>query len=1135
MAYAFRIHACPANNPQGGKPANPSTMAGWTPTSYIAGTFLDNIQVGAYASKMGTSIPSFFSRIDLFNVAFEAKKGAMVQQLRTADVDTKLISECLDMLELLFQHGNDREHLVVKHWNAAQQIANLKASCEEHKELAEVIQSEIKNHQIGGSSVLDDIYLFYWKENIPGQIGTKEILIGGTSPYTLVFTSPNWKREARAMNLCKMRLDGSPMFFDATGTDTFKSLGDRSPQFANMLYAIRMAYPMATQSQAFDKYVNAFWNDLAVKPLEILKMGGAMAAFVQKYPPIRDIDNSIVMAGQLPCCYENIVVTSGYEMKPTASRWSQYQHNNVTINLAGTPLALSPEGLPYVPYINSQTHWNSSLNRIDEAVVRGQKLHDRVLPGNMGIKYPYVIASDFLEDKIIKLPTKLDASHFYTAFNGDSYYLLPLRKTFFKFFNPDDIDKIVKISMDGGDVIVTLNIPIVDTTYHTIPLSHKYSGNNIVALRATNIAFFPFYRVDWPNRQYLNRYNVMARGKNLSLSFIDTATDIDIPLNASDKMRTPEGGPLGGTRHYHIDSAFDIVEFSLTDSGNVLHALIVPKMTRITDAAINAVSYAVDFGTSNTHVAYQSNPDAEPVPFTIDNFSDGQTIMLAAADAVDNNFINREFTPLAIGRDKDVHYPMRTTVCETKGFEGEPTILFGNISIGFNFHLEQNALSNDTYKTNLKWLLEGNNVAAADQNRVQNFFKHTLWLLKNKSLLNGGDDNFNVYLTFPESMILPTRTSIMNAWRNAMTDLGIQCNLNNSKDFSESLAPYNSLAHIVGGESYMNVDIGGGTNDVLFVVKNNGTIQKAFYSSARFAANDLWGNGQKIGAAGGINNGFLDCVNAQIQNSRAQIPQALMRQYDIQLQRSDNADVLSYVFQHSKEFKPNAIIQGQKNLFALLFIHYGAILYNVARLIKKQGIDIPPVMSFTGMGSKYINIITEDIEAQTQLTKLLLELYTGKKVPANFSILSFVNNPNVKGDVKEVTANGAILGQALVPAFKILPNQLKRTIDYGFDTDYAVTFGELTTETMNKVSVEFAQFVDSWTDSTIRNFLNQNFGLLINQQLLNDLKILGVNSLNLMKGLNAFMEPVLELNETLFFWSLKTSIYEVSKKYKLYK
>ena len=141
MAYAFRIHE--PKNVGDPAPAAANTMDGWTETSHIAGNLLGNIPLGMHSNKMGTSIPSFFARIFLFEGAFQTLRGANIMRLRGVNSDTALVSECLDLIEFIFQHGNDPK-LVIKHWNANDQVCNLRNDgFPEHAKLAKVIEDEI--------------------------------------------------------------------------------------------------------------------------------------------------------------------------------------------------------------------------------------------------------------------------------------------------------------------------------------------------------------------------------------------------------------------------------------------------------------------------------------------------------------------------------------------------------------------------------------------------------------------------------------------------------------------------------------------------------------------------------------------------------------------------------------------------------------------------------------------------------------------------------------------------------------------------------------------------------------------------------------------------------------------------------
>lgn len=153
----------------------------------------DTVGSGIALSKMGTSIPTPFARIFLFKTAFEMVNGSA----DGADDNSaygKLVSECLDFLEFIYLYGDAIE---LKTWNVNDNITALKGS-------------ESKGHQILGKSLenfalnlgVKDIYLIYYNG----------VLVGGTSPFTLVYTSPNWQRVKNITNACG--LAGNQLFPD---------------------------------------------------------------------------------------------------------------------------------------------------------------------------------------------------------------------------------------------------------------------------------------------------------------------------------------------------------------------------------------------------------------------------------------------------------------------------------------------------------------------------------------------------------------------------------------------------------------------------------------------------------------------------------------------------------------------------------------------------------------------------------------------------------------------------------------------------------------------------------------------------------------------------------------------------------
>lgn len=1100
--------------------ATPSS--GWNRTNYFDAGSID---IGTSHDKMGTSIPSPFARLSLFQGAFKAC-GTDLAALRAYSIDTILISECLDLIEFLFQHGSDPK-LVIKRWNGQQQIQALRNDhIPEHEKLASVLGDELAQHP-----ELNDLFLFYWYDTTPmSPTMPQELLIGGTSPYTLAFTSPNWNRIRRENGFMFKRLNGNPMF----SPDNVEPLLSRDQKFKNLLYGFMQAYgiELATHAGDFYNYLQTMWNaDLPHDPL-VMAMGGNRASFLSKYTQLLDNSGATVTSAGLPFCFEKMVVTtSDYEIVPKVDRYSTYISRTGATMTVRPPLVLNDNGLPGAKYVGSAV-WDATTCIINDAIIRGLELHERMAPGAMGVKYPVLIWSDFLEDKILKLPYSQNSDCFITAFDGRSQYLLPLKRNFFKYFNVEDIEKpafdgsnrrLVEVTSQGDDVVVTLNIPVRDPNYKNIELSRRYrKGVDIVEASEVTLGFFPFYR---HANDALNRYSVLCTSQYTTLSFYKVES-IDHPVDAPSVVRTPDlQGIIFQTAYYTIDRQhFDIVEVNYEGT----NALVLPKMKLVgINPPTQTYTFAVDFGTSNTYIAHRTTSNTAPVSFEISE-EDRQTVYLINHNEITGNmasnipFWNREFAPLYIGKGRDMGYPARTATCETPTYTSSQPNLFGNISIGFSMLNERGNPSGFRYTTGLKWLLEQHPGDAVHTSRVKNYFLQTLWMLKNESLNNGGGDDFEVRLTFPAAMIDPS--SLINLWNQVKNELHLD-NCRISPNYSEAIAPYNCLANQIGSSSFLNIDIGGGTNDVFLVVRDaSGT--HAYHNSSKFAGDDLWGDGTSITNVSSFNNGFTSFVDAQVQATAGSYDQKYMDPLSALKNgvATSSADIMSYFFKHDTVFNTSDKIRGNSYLFSIVIVHYSGILYNVARLINKVGCDIPEKISFTGMGSKYISLISGMPMVIQGLTKILLEKYSGKKAPAGFKVIPY------DGDVKEITAKGA-LTDIVNPNLIIDPTQIERVCDYGFDCDRILTYQDIRSDKNIKqdVLLNFNNFIDTFKSSDLVNFLFQNLHLTIPDSLLTSLKGSADGSFNTVMLDTPGTFDQLNVVETLFFWPLKNALVEASQ------
>ena len=245
---------------------------------------------------------------------------------------------------------------------------------------------------------------------------------------------------------------------------------------------------------------------------------------------------------------------------------------------------------------------------------------------------------------------------------------------------------------------------------------------------------------------------------------------------------------------------------------------------------------------------------------------------------------------------------------------------------------------------------------------------------------------------------------------------------------------------------------------------------------------------------------------------------------------------MGYLFKYDNVFQTSAKIKGQRNLYSIVFIHYAALMYNVSRLIKKMGIEIPLKLSFTGMGSKYINLISTNPQTIKKLTVLLLEKYTGKKADSAFTIICAKNAQNENVDVKEITAKGVLEGLSLNTNFQIPSQTLSPIVDYGFDRTDELTYADVSTDEVRVAALEsFNQFIDSLQDRDFANFIFTNFkNLTISKDLIADLRKFAKQSFVTMSANIPDQYKDLNVTETLFFWPLKNSLVELSKNYAMY-
>lgn len=1100
----------------------------------------DTVGSGIALSKMGPSIPTPFARIFLFKTAFEMVNGSA----DGADDNSaygKLVSECLDFLEFIYGYGDAIE---VKSWNVDSNISALKNSAS-------------KGHQVLGKSLenfalnlgVKDIYLIYYNG----------VLIGGTSPFTLVYTSPNWQRVKNITNACG--LAGNQLFPDYSQPNTVATpLYKRDLGFRTMLtrYYVAFCDVPGMSATSFFKYiyrnqnmydvemkkyfaditgespydVAMFRNDYAcvkanMTEIDILGIGGASTLFLATTAPEPDPDATI---------------SEDYKIAATV--------DNGNVNC---PLVLFEGGITGATYVAGKP----LSNGIDIVRNPDEPLDSRILPGGQNIRYPYLTDTDFLQEKIIKVGYKVDTDNFMTfgiqtAGNGD--YLLPLRKEIFEYFKPSDFvdDSVHGLSikleeLDKETVNVHLTIPVQFKGRPYIELVHTYYKDDIVELKnypnVFSIGVFPSYRIlgnAVPNiysvlvldakKQVTTRYYALKDGK------------VEVVADVVSKSRLTNGG-----RYDELKQTFDICEVET----NGAKALLLPNFKEITPADGGGDTVVgIDFGTTNTYICFSTDGGGDPKSLEITR-DDMQVLMLNKINLDKGNFgddyrnsmymmspyitsLDREFVPLLLGDQSNVAYPFRTVTCETfdpqNGFDkiANPQ-LFADINIGFNFLKELVDLPKEKYNTNIKWDIEEGNTnepLTVKQNRVRAFCYQNAWMIKNKlMLLQDPRTSFTVFITFPYTMKRTVRNEIAAYWEEAFDKIMGRGNVVIER-VTESIAPYYSIISNDGNftDNALNIDIGGGTTDMLFADVEN---KKFFYTSSKFAGDDIWGDGKHLVNNNQKDNGFVKDFETKLASHSLLVSDDRSKgyeQYKSLVKKS--ADLMSYIFRYEDEFKYTGYIRQSKDkLMPVLCVHLGAILYHVAQVLTERHITIPSTIKFSGMGAKYIHIISDNESDVQDIVKMLLSAFMESlsgdkcKMPRNFKV-SFQNN------AKEVTAQGAML---------LNHNSLQNIRDY--DKEPLCVFGidkeisdELEYEDVpkykNDVLKSYDKFLDAFVrDKKITRFFKEEFGIIFTDELVNKLENEASQSFDLMsRNTNADY-----VSETMFFWPLKNGLYAASK------
>lgn len=1025
------------------------------------------------ANKPGSSIPSIFGRMMFFKTAL---KNARISNFGGINISVydKLVSQWLDLMEGIFNRSYNYTFTV---WNKDDQLEKLGRT---HKVLHDALKGQMDKYF---EDHVNNIYII--KNAKTGEI------VGATSPYTVVFTSPNYEKD-RPADIVPLinRKKGFRIYmynlYKALSSQivkkvAVKKVGDHGEE--------EIENPSWKMVNDLCKYLERNFNseEDSIKE-EVLAYGiDTVGQLTENYSPIMCNENGIekeidiVNLDSLTLdTTGNTVPISVGDLKLFARKKSEIESDFFVDSDNGklTTDAIRPLILPNVNIDNKRTapaystmryiddiYWKADVLRGELYKIENLSEQELELPGGDGVRYVWLSASSMLEEKLIKLPYKMDDTKFEDVINvkGNSY-LLPIKPKIFKYFNLETVlngrhgqGKGFSWHYDESNnkIVCRLDIPVSNrngskSTYVTLEkvysLPEDFSDNQEDTVSASplmgypvSVGITPFIRL---NNVADNRYDVLLHHgelknegvQDIRLEFYEDS-EHELSANVRTFPKIQASTTVMQSLYKILGSTFKTIRMTY-DCGkeDPVSGMIIPKFN-VPSELNHRVFYAIDFGTTNTHIAYTVD-GVNSISFNTDELKN-QVVYLAKKENIKNreDFLSQhtqnelENACFRIYGDQSLAtqeeqarrffpnfelnqfaFPIRTAAY---GSTKENQELFDGYAIGFNYPHEKEKVFLDFYNTKLKWNLERNDPDADRQAKL--FFKELLLIIRTHWLsIDNVDLNEKPHLalTFPLAM---QSDALFNLWVESYAEtfgVSIEDASNNYIiEVSESLAPAHKMMssgnYAVSG--LLNVDIGGGTTDIQYYRQEKGRTY-AFYNSERFAGDDLWGCGRE-------NMNFETNIKENVFTRYADV---VMRDRTIRigttgieyekLKDLEGKEKIGRLLRDTSN--TNFATQVSKNpdfgrntpALKVVFLHYAAIIFHIAKWSlghpnMKQ--KFPEKINFSGFGSKYIQIMFGRNNAElTEYTKELLKEY-GIEDVENLSVEFTNDNP------KGVTAEGA--------------------------------------------------------------------------------------------------------------------------------
>lgn len=1115
-----------------------SKIFGYTNTAgkhwYISNAYDDNDierikdPEGGSEISLPTAIPSPFARIDLVKTAFRniTKSPDLKAYTKDSNVvagkdDEKLVSDALDLAELLFNIDSIKDKVKIIVWDRETELAKLKNGSTAHRHLAETLELYLdQDKESYNFDLLNRLYLIQYNHKI----------IGCTSPATLFFATAN------DLSHAQITFTKNDKIFD----DSYAPLYERDPDFQKYFYLLFKANPVLSKRltvlndyldknlKILDRVNNSLYEE--IKKLDV-------AAFNSNYSELdTGLSGDVVEVIGVPLRKRkkedvvNSIQSSDFIIQSTKCK------DEVK------PLVLQNNLNKPFRYVNDL--WDNSIQvpYVDNETV----LEKRKLPG-ISIQYPYLTVSDFLEPHLIRLVYPINKEKFFdgnvnTEVGNDSKgYILPLKREFFDYFNSEDLlnssqnsPEIKMVQGAAGSVKVTLRIPVAkqgeyisfERTYYQSPDNQlgkpdETKNKGVIVEHQFGITLFPFIKTNDPNIEAHYRVQLVDRdvagvlkNSNYDLKFFSNKENEPIEYKAKKvRSRKDLGNLIPESQYFVLNKEFDFIQVkNLISEG--ISGIIIPNWNSYQQGN-EVFKFAIDFGTTNTHIEYKVG-DGSPKPFDI-SLSDiqiatlfeqskrSEEILGGSGNIAIKEFVEEEFIPSLIGNDSEFKFPHRTVIAESHSLNVQTeTFSLADFNIPFIYE-RRHRPEKGKIQTNLKWSKK----EIGNEKRVRAFFEKIIMLMRNKVLFNKGNLSQTQLVWFYPSSMKPARIADLGSTWNELFNQYFNPT-NPAVGISESLAPFyyfKGTGRLHGGafKPVVSIDIGGGTSDIVVFKQNMPLLLTSF----KFAANTIFGDGySEFGAAksNGLINKYFSHFDSLLSTNKLNDLSKVLSS----IKEKDRSEDLNAFFfsiednskiKDKKLFSYNSLLSKDDDLKIIFIYFYTAIIYHIAELMKLKDVELPKHIIFSGTGSKILNIISSDKKILSDFSKAIFEsVYDRSFDSDDLSIETEKDMP------KEVTCKGGLMLNPEDLAFDV--RKIKTT---------------LTCVEKNGIATLTYDRLDEDTKASIVNYVNDfnKFFLSLNQSFsFSDYFSVSEESLKIFKEeankhLRDYLEEGLEYNKKL--------------------